>query len=205
MASATVELPPLLEAPDAFLAELQNAARLALDAELPSVLGEIAASGTVPADRGALTRAVANAAQPAVVETSRVVALIVVAGEASAYADVMNLGRRPGQPMTWRFLYYAPGDRSPNGWRGGWVNRARRDWVLETAQTLRSLEPGKKRAAEVYERRAAYLLAVSIASAIRTRGIRARRFIADRIPDIHARCAELVAAEIAPVIARWTS
>lgn len=205
----------------ALAAQLAESARVTMDAVLPEALAEIGQSGTVPANLGVLTRAVVNGAQPAVVVDGQVAAEIVVAGEAQPYAAVMDLGRRAGKPMSWRFLYHAPGQRGPDSWRGGWVNRARRQWVLEVAESLReqdqastqstrtiaSTRPvrtgprGQAAAArsgarrEAYERRACYILAVSIAAAIRDRGIKGRRFLADQRVPIAAKLTAEIEAE----------
>lgn len=215
----------------ALSAQLAESVRVTMDAVLPEVLTEIGQSGTVPANLGVLTRAVVNGAQPAVVADGQVAAEIVVAGEAQPYAAVMDLGRRAGKPMSWRFLYHAPGQRGPDSWRGGWVNRARRQWVLEVAESLKEQDKvsGVKRGTarkvdgrratsgvetaadvidaggrlrrrdklrrETYERRACYLLSVSIASAIRKRGIKGRRFLADQRQPIAAKLTAEIEAE----------
>jgi len=206
---------------DDLAAVIAESARVTMDAVLPEAMTEIGQSGKIPANTGVLTRAVVNAAQPAVVADGKVAAEIVVAGEASSYAAVMDLGRRAGKPMSWRFLYHAPGQRGPDSWRGGWVNRARRQWVLEVAESLKEQDqastqaqrivastrpvrtgargaaagPTSKIRRDAYERRACYLLAVSIASAIRSRGIKARRFLADQRDPIAARLSAEIQAE----------
>lgn len=206
MATATVVMPPVLTAPEGLLGELLEAARLGLDSELPSILGEIAASGTVPADRGVLTRAVANAAQPARIEGALVIADIIAAGEAAAYAAVQDLGRTAGKKMSWRVLFYGPGT---DDWRGGWVNRARRDWVVEVAEQLRGLDAGKKgvrkKAAAVYEKRAAFIIARAVARAIRIRGMKGKQFLTAKRDEIAKRCTEVVQAEVARVLERWSA
>lgn len=206
MAEVTAELPASLN-DGSLIAMLEDAARLSLDAELPTVLTEIARRGEVPTNRGTLQRAVINAAQPARIEPDLVVADIVVAGEASAYAAVQELGRRPGQPMSWRFLYYGPGARGlKNGWKTGWVNRQMRDAVVELSQRLRAEAKGKKpRPLTAYEARACYLIAVSVASSIRARGTRARKFISGNRQMITKRCRDLVESEMVRVMAEWNA
>lgn len=212
MAHVTVVLPPLLAEPDSFLSAIQQGARAAMDAEIPSVLTEIAQEGRIPRDRGTLQRAVVNAAQPARIDGSRVVADITVAGEASQYAAVQDLGRRAGKRMTWRVLYYGPGTFGlRDGWRSGWVNRKLRPWVQEIAASLRAEDEAKRVRGQAkarlkkdrvlaYERRACYLLAVSIASKIRARGMVGKMFIEGQRDRIAERVAALVESEIGRVI-----
>lgn len=205
---ATVILPSIIEQPDELHSAIMEAARLALDAELPTIMGEIAQAGLIPSNRGTLNRAVVQAAQPAQVVGNRIEAKIFVAGEASGYADVMDKGRRPGRPMSFRFLMYGPGT---DDWRSGWVNRKMRSAVVELAKKLQQEAVAKARAAgrkkrkkalKNYEPRAAFLLARAIARKIKREGIVGRRFLADRHAEIQDRCNVLVNRDIGDVIRR---
>lgn len=207
MAVVEVEIRGPAFEPETMTAVLTEAARVGMDATIPGELTRIIAAGKVPTNLGTLRRAVAQAAQPARVEDGTVIADIAFTGEAAVYGPVMDLGRRPAK-MSWRFLYYAPGrigDRE--AWRGGWVYRARRDWVREVAASLESQDAAQPRTStrttrrtkrsakarrEAYERRAAYLLAVSIASRIRSRGIEARRFLESEQDVIAGACARSI-------------
>lgn len=204
----TVNYPRVLD-PGVVEGLLDEAARAAMDAILPEEMTRTVQSGVVPGNLGVLRRAVAQAAQPAQVSPESVSADLVVAGEASSYAAVQDLGRRPGKPMSWRHLYYAPGQSGPDAWRGGWVNRRLRDWVMETAASLRADDQARasgsvdrrggkpsRRTAESYERRAAWLLAVSIAARLRASGMKGKGFLTPRRKEIAGRLAVGIRAEL---------
>jgi hypothetical protein len=211
VARVSVELPPAVATPDVLAREIAEAARLAMDAELPTVLMEIVQEGKVPRNRGFLAAAVLNSAQPAKIEGTSVRAWIVAAGEAAAYAAVQDLGRRPGKPMSWKVLYYGPGTAD---WRTGWVNRKLRAGVVQLASVLaikdasRGVRLGvrgkvtKKNRDAAYQSRAAYLLAVAIARKIATRGMPGKGFIDGQRERIATRVRDLVSAEIGNTIRR---
>lgn len=183
---------------------LTRAAVLGMDAELPSQLTEIVQSGAVPTNTGALRRAVATAAQPARVVGDTVVADVVYTGSAAIYGPVQDLGRTAGRKMSWKVLYYGPGTQGlKDGWKSGWVNRARRQWVQEVAASLEAADAAagkrsrrkrtRKAIRDAYERRACYLLAVSIASRIRASGMRGKAFLESKRQEIADAAAHTIA------------
>lgn len=210
MASVTVELPAVLTQAERVEQAILAGGRVGMQDELEIIVTEIKSDPRLPHNLGVLQRSI-EATPPAQVGGG-LVAWIIAAGEAAAYAAVMDLGRRPGQRMSWKFLYYQPGlIGNRDAWRGGWVNRARRDWVLEVAASLRAQDQakggGRRRSGrtvkqDAYERRAAYILAVSIANRIRRSGIRGRQFANSRRKEIADRVTASCAREINLALAR---